>query len=176
MENERWVEIVGFEGLYSVSDQGRVRSERRVVAVPSRIRARTVPELVLKLRTNPDGYRQIGLFRAGKCKWFRVSRLVAHAFLGTAPAGTVVCHRDGDPGHDVPSNLRYDTAAGNEADKRVHGTVAIGTRHGKAKLTDDRVRALRKDPRSADRVAADFGVSGTCVRAVRRGSTWRHVE
>ena len=77
MKNEEWRDVVGYEGLYQVSNQGRVKSLER-----KNSHGRTVKERILKGTPDKDGYLKIGLYGStGKQKWFQVHRLVGEAFI-----------------------------------------------------------------------------------------------
>jgi len=108
MRNERWLAAVGFEGLYEVSDRGRVRNSRT--------------GYVLSPATDRHGYQQVGLWQDGKRKYVSVHRLVLAAFVGPCPEGMEGCHNDGDSTHNDVDNLRWDTHAGNVSDSQRHGT------------------------------------------------------
>ena len=66
MINELWKSVKGYEGLYEVSDKGRVRR---------------VDGKVLKQQTSQFGYKVIKLNKNGKSKGYFVHRLVAEAFI-----------------------------------------------------------------------------------------------
>ena len=89
-------------------------------------------------------------------------------------------HLDGIRTNSLPENLCWGTQAENEADKRRHGTAAIGSRHGIAKLNEEAVRILRVaipqgywNPVDAAMV---FGVDSSVIRAAVSGKSWRHVN
>lgn len=71
---EVWKPIKGYEGLYEVSNMGRVRSLRNNHG--------NYREKILKQQDNGDGYLQVTLYKDGKAKHFTVHRLVAMAFCG----------------------------------------------------------------------------------------------
>lgn len=111
---ERWLPVVGFEGLYEVSDLGRVRATSR--------RMGTTGE-PLAANIDPQGYRAVGLRRPSHPRvQRRVHRIVAAAFIGPCPPGMEVCHSDGDKLNNQPSNLRYGTRSENIRDQVRHGT------------------------------------------------------
>lgn len=95
------VEIHGYEGRYSVSDEGRVWSH-----ITSRYLAPGIDE---------DGYFAVTLHEAsGKKKTFQVSRLVAAAFIGPPPFDRAqVNHIDGVKKNNAARNLEWVTQAEN---------------------------------------------------------------
>ncbi len=77
MEAEIWKSIQGYEGHYSVSNIGRIKSHKRID--PNN---HLVKERILKMPINKDGYYQVGLCKNGKLKTYRIHRLVLLAFVG----------------------------------------------------------------------------------------------
>lgn len=79
--NERWLPVVGFEGIYSVSDMGRIRSEHRVVEKSNGM-VQTVRERILK--ASPSGpqrnYLFVVLWRNKKPHPKKVHRMVFRGF------------------------------------------------------------------------------------------------
>jgi hypothetical protein len=61
----------------------------------------------------------------------------------------------------------------NMADKVAKGRHARRDTHGRAKLTGVQAAAIRADPRSSNAVGAEYGVSGSIVRRIRRNELWR---
>lgn len=117
---ETWKPVVGYEGLYEVSDQGRVR---RIPAMIETVRGpRPTPGRILKLGEHRDGYKKVVLSKSHRTRTWNVHRLVARAFLGPCPDDLVVCHINGNPSDNRPSNLRYGTASENVRDEVKHGT------------------------------------------------------
>ena len=76
IEPEIWKPVVGFQGLYEVSNHGRVK--RINIGRDSR-------EKLLKATPNKLGYMLVGLHREGKSNTRRVHRLVLEAFIGPCP-------------------------------------------------------------------------------------------
>ncbi len=108
---EVWRPVPGYEGLYEVSDQGRVRS------LP---RERTAGRILKPNRSN-TGYLTVNLYKGGD-HTVTVHSLVAAAFIGTRPAGMQVRHLNGDRLDPRRVNLAYGTATQNTIDSVVHGT------------------------------------------------------
>lgn len=76
-----------------------------------------------------------------------------------------------------PRHLSWKTARENAADKVAHGTVNRGARNPSAKLTDEKVRAMRRLKGKAQQkeIAAAFGVSEMTVSLVMRNKVWTHL-
>ena len=75
-------------------------------------------------------------------------------------------------------HLRWTTPAENQADRHEHGTAHLGESHPNAKLTDEKVRFIRRmAPHLPQRVVGEMvGVSQACVSDVVTGRAWTHVE
>lgn len=120
--NEQWRPVVDYEGIYEVSDRGRVRSVDRVVNMRNGV-ARLTKGRELRYSYNREGYRSVGLWRDNQQVMRRVHKLVARAFLGeSSQPHLVVCHTDGDLLNNAVANLRWDTQSENNRDAVKHGT------------------------------------------------------
>lgn len=121
----------------------------------------------------------IAKFRVNKkYVYMYVHRLVAMAFLGPIPEGKEVCHNDGVPSNNIPSNLRYDTRWGNLNDRYRHGTINCGIRQGHSKINDAMVRKIFQRHANGETykdIGRDFGITTTTVYAIIKRITWRHV-
>jgi hypothetical protein len=120
---EHWRGVVGYEGLYQVSDLGRVRSLDRWV------KRRTnnggwwrqfIPGKVLKSESPRCVYLGVTLRKNGSTKWFRIHRLVLGAFVGPCPEGMEGRHLDDCPTNNRLDNLAWGTRRENMADTARH--------------------------------------------------------
>ncbi|TWA89536.1 NUMOD4 domain-containing protein [Bradyrhizobium stylosanthis] len=179
MTEEIWKPVVGFEGLYEVSNLGRVKSVGRTVYARTKLGdplPRFQPERILSQHPHVNGYLLVHLYKGGKRKADTVHNLVAAAFIGPRPSGMQVAHDDGCPANCAASNLLYKTVQANIADKKRHGTHLAGEQCPMAVLTEADVHAIRQRPHMrSDDLGDMFGVSRSCINGVRAGRTWRHV-
>lgn len=176
---ERWLPVVGYEGLYEVSDMGRVKSVARVIQRKGG-RVNPIPEKILK-PVMCRRYPGVSLYRAGSpLKTPAIHALVMAAFVGPCPEGMQVAHNNGDRTDNRLENLRYATPLENSRDKFEHGTVLRGEQIGISKLTPEKVIEIRRlyasGQYSQQTLADMFGVWQTVVSSIVLRKTWKHVE
>lgn len=95
---EIWKDIEGYEGLYQVSSEGRVKSLNY---------NRTGEEKIMKGTKNNKDYFTVSLCKEGKTKTFSIHRLVATAFLPNPNNLPQVNHRNEDKTDNRVENLEY---------------------------------------------------------------------
>jgi hypothetical protein len=103
---EEWRAVVGYEGLYEVSNIGNVRSLDRVTKTEGR-KDREFFGRDLKPSTMPFGYKSLSLCKNGKSRSARVHRLVAEAFSPNPDSLPCVNHKDFNPANNHVSNLEW---------------------------------------------------------------------
>lgn len=105
-ENEVWRDIPGYEGLYQISDAGRVRSCDRLI-YDRRGVSRSLKGKMISPSYDNSGYERTHLSKDGVCSSFCVHHLVALAFIGPRPKGMDVDHISEDKKDNRACNLRY---------------------------------------------------------------------
>lgn len=105
-DDEFWKDINDYEGLYMVSNLGRVKSLNYRNTGKEGMRA-LVPDC--------DGYLHVKLHKNGEKSMHQVHRLVMRAFVGECPAGYEVDHIDWNPSNNRLSNLSYQPKEENRA-------------------------------------------------------------
>lgn len=168
---EQWRPIPGFPN-FEVSDHGHVRSLNRILRDGRKWKARD-----LKPKPSPSGHLCVRLCEDGH-HWKWVHRIVLEAFIGACPDGMEGCHNNGNPKDNRLANLRWDTRAGNHADKWRHGTMIVGEANNKAKLNAFKVRKIREMYRegvSKAQIGRRFQVTKQNISFIVSGKTWRHV-
>lgn len=172
LPHEIWRDIRGYEGLYQVSNFGRVKSFH------------FGKEKLRKLVLNDKGYLLVGLNKAGKTKKFGVHILVATAFLPNLENKPEVNHRDGNKQNNHVSNLEWVTERENvqHAFRIGLNRATKGSNHTNSKLLDDDVRYIREVCIPGDfklgfgSLAEMFGVCKATIRKVYLGKTYTDVN
>lgn len=105
---EIWKDIKGYEGLYQVSNIGRIMSLRRYV-LHNYGGLREVPERILRPGTDSNGYQLVALYSDGIRRSIKVHRLVATAFLHNPNNKPEVNHKNGIKSDNTVGNLEWAT-------------------------------------------------------------------
>jgi hypothetical protein len=174
---EIWRPVVGFVGVYEVSDYGRVRSLSRE-SVRSNGHKYFVRGQIRVTPVSKGGYLIVMLCCDGTKYPANVHSLVARAFIGPRPKGKEVAHRDGNRLNAALYNLRYATPVENDADKIQHGTRSEGERNGHARLTSINVITMRKRVAAGEsqrNVAADYNVCSSHICKIINRKLWTSV-
>ena len=172
---EIWLEIPGFEDAYEISNHGRLRSKTRVRA-NSANGTRVIQGQSISPHRRKDGYLTVRIALHGVKTSTYIHKLVALTFHGQPKTGQEVLHKNGVKTDNRAENIHWGTRTENIADNKRHGIAPTGTKHGRAKLTEEAVLAIRNDPRSCHaEVAADFDISRSTVRLIRERKLWRHL-
>lgn len=162
---EKWVDVIGYEGLYQVSDHGRVRSLGR--------KAR-----ILKTVKRSNGYLKVNLSKNGKVKNQSVHRLVATAFVSNDEDLPEVNHEDGNKENNHYSNLVWCTSSYNQKHAFANGLQKPqrGAKNGMAKINENDVKEIKRlygTGRYSHRIIGNmFGISRQQAGRIINGDRW----
>lgn len=174
-QNERWLPIRGYEGLYEVSDMGRVRSLDRVCSDGKRRKGR-----ILRQGDNSDGYLLAKLSHRGTVKTKTTHSLVAEAFIGRRPGKGQVNHINGKRADNRVDNLEWVSRSQNMLHAyRVLGSASnVGERNPNTKLDKlavIEIRVAHAAGASYSELAERHGISGSHVRNIVTRENWKHI-
>ena len=107
--DEAWRPVVGYEGLYEVSNTGVVRALERTVVGRNQVTTfnRVYPARIMSFHYLPRNYIQVFLAKNGKTKGYLVHRLVAEAFIPNPENKPEVNHKDRNPANNTVENLEW---------------------------------------------------------------------
>lgn len=108
MSEEVWKDITGYEGIYQVSNMGRVKSLSRIrYGNTPTTKARCYKEKLLSIHVDQVGYCQVQLWKNSVGKMLGLHRLVAQAFIENPHNYPCINHKDEVKGNNVVSNLEW---------------------------------------------------------------------
>jgi hypothetical protein len=178
---EEWRPIPSWEGFYSASNLGRVRSEPRVIYRKC-VGNVQVKQLILMPKINKKGYAVLTLRKRNSVneqvivKHYTVARLVALTFIGPKPPGLIVRHGPNGVTDNSVYNLSYGTyKENNDNDRRRDGKLPMGEAHYKTNLTENDVKYIRSSNKKGVELAKEFNVSVSSISVIRKFKSWRHV-
>lgn len=134
---------------------------------------------LMRKRVARTGYEVIALFDGKKYRYPLVHRLVLESWVG--PGGDRQCnHKNGIRADNQLGNLEWATRSENERHARQQlGKLIHGAHHPRAKITDDvvrEIRRLRREGRTYQSLADQFGIALSHAARVANGKVWQHVE
>lgn len=166
MKDEVWKDVVGYEGLYKVSNLGNVWSYYKNKKItPAK---------------NCDGYLNVSLRKEKKGKTHKVHRLVLIAFTAKVEQKEEVNHIDNVRDNNVLANLEWVTRRENLAHtKKQNRHYKFPKRscqeHTQAKLTNKKVLLLIKlveSGKNKKQLSSDFGISTGTINDILAGRRW----
>lgn len=176
---EQWLPVDGFEGIYEVSNLGRLKSCARarktkgngVAYLPERIRIPNVKR---------EGYAFFSLYKEAKYKVMYLHRIVAIAFIENPLNLQQVNHIDGDKLNNCASNLEWLSASDNcrhAIEEKLYVT-AKGESAGNAVLTEADVLEIRRLAAAGvmqKDIAKNYSVKRQAITKIVNRQRWKHV-
>lgn len=103
---EIWKDIPNYEGIYQISNLGRLKSLRAFCSFTKKYFHK---EKIVKGKLDKAGYVMVGLCKEGKTKYCRIHRLVAQAFIPNINNYPMVNHKDENKSNNNVNNLEWCT-------------------------------------------------------------------
>ena len=167
---ETWKDIKGYEGLYQVSNLGRVKSlERYRTSMLKNQKQTKINERILRGNVR-KGYVSVVLSKQGFSKGFNVHRLVATAFIPNNEGGHYINHIDGNKQNNIVSNLEWCTCSENAKHAYQTGLKKPST---KKKLKLYEVNEIRESKGVYQKdLAKKYGVSQQTISKIINRERW----
>lgn len=166
---EEWREVPGYEGLYEVSDLGRIRRNGKI----------------LKPFKDRYGYFQVSLCKNGIMRTFTIHRLVAYAFINNPNNYPEINHKDEDKTNNAVYNLEWCTHDYNMnyGTRNARAAERISEKLSKPILQFDRDGNFIREWPSAKKVNEETGIDNSHIskcclggRNTAGGFVWRFKE
>jgi len=167
---ENWKDIKGYEGLYQVSDHGRVKSFKRL-GTPERIR-----------KPFPDryGYLKLNLFKNYKASCRKPHRLVAETFIPNPENKETVNHIDGNKENNHVSNLEWSTMDENMQHAKQTGLINTSIKRTFNTLSEQQVieiihkLTLPREELLMKDICEQYNISTRTLSNINSGKTWKN--
>jgi hypothetical protein len=173
---EIWLDVIGYEGLYQVSNLGRVKSLERFIYAGFHNILRK--ERILKMNISKDGYLRVSLSNNGE-KTIAIHRLICLSFIPNPLNKPTVNHINGIKTDNRLCNLEWATRSENSLHAFKNGLSVgmIGEKHPKSKLTEKQVIEIRNNYHnlSHKKIGEIYGVSRRAICDIRLGRNWKHI-
>lgn len=183
-ENNGWISVEGYEGVYEINKVGQVRSTERVI-YKSNGATQKLKGKMLKTHLNSSGYPVLRLSNLtnGKREMVRLHRLLAEHFIPNPEHKPEVNHIDGNKANFTLSNLEWVTPKENRKHAwdaglrtRKHLPIHYGENKVNAKLTRYKVKEMKKlrmTGLSYSEIAKLFSVSKKTAMNAIKNITWK---
>jgi len=174
---EKWIWIKGYEGLYKISNQGRIKSFN--YNNNNKINWKRKTGKIRKSNKTTYGYSVITLSKIGVNKTFSLSRLVAKHYILNQENKPQINHKDGNKENNCYKNLEWVTPSENQLHRyRVLFKKSLsGEKHPMAKLTWNeviKIRTMYKDNKySYSKLAKLFHIKPVTVFDIIKFKHWK---
>lgn len=184
LEGEIWKPVVGYEGLYEISNKGRLKGLSREYQVKCRwgsLVSKKMPEKLYKPYMTEQGYWATFLFNQGR-KHVSIHRLVATAFCENPDNKPHVNHKDSNRLNNTTENLEFCTHQENMIHGYKYGNktipLTIGSNNGRALVSELVVIEIRKLYKEGSRpleLQKKYNMTRGALEGIIYNKNWKHL-
>ena len=176
---EVWEDVQGYEGLYLISNLGRVKILPRIKI--NKGSCLVSKEKFSKIRTRCDGYYGLSLTLNNEIKHYYLHRLLAIHFIPNPENKPQVNHINGIKNDNRLENLEWATSKENIIHARDKGLrlAPKGDSHSSSKLTELQVLDIKERLKKRERnvfIANYYNVNSGTISAIKREKNWKHLK
>jgi len=178
IKEEIWVDIVGYEGLYQISNNGRVKSLERIVVGKDGV-SYPVKEKIKTPSIGKRRYPYVDLYIGNQKKKKYIHRLKAIAFIANPENKSDVNHKYGDKTDFGDDSIEWNTRSENIRHAFANGlnVARKNEAHPRAKITMEIARQIRNEylseKTSMDKLAVKYKISNHTVYSILHNKTWK---
>lgn len=161
MQKEIWKDITGYEGLYQVSNGGRILSLRT--------------NKIMSSTKDSKGYYKITLSNNAKCKTLRVHRIIADAFINKINGKEFINHIDGDRANNSISNLEWVS----KSENALHSYKTLKNKTHNRGFTDEKIKEIKQylkdnpNTKACD-LARKYNIRNYTAVRIKSNITYKH--
>ena len=166
MKAEIWKDILGYEGLYRISNLGNVMSVKR--------------KKLIKSDKRKDGYIQVHLVKNKKMHNCLLHRLLAIAFIDNTNNYEFINHKDGNKSNNVITNLEWCTKKENILHAYNNGLIKKRKKVYQYDKNNNLLNIFESVMKASKETNIDRSHIGACCRKEKKHKTaggyiWRYV-
>ena len=173
---EIWKDVVGYEGLYHVSNLGNVKSLPK--EWQAGVAKRRHAGFMMSQRATYSGYMRVGLSKNSNRTHIFTHRLVAQAFVPNANLLLEINHKDGNKQNNCAENLEWCTRSQNmiHAFKQNLATPTFGNR----KLSRGQILSIKSElnlkKKSQKEISIAYGVTQSTISLIKLKKLWNEIR
>lgn len=172
--SEKWRDVVGYEGIYEVSNTGLVRTHKDKRTYNKMNVVRKWRQRILKNKTPNGRDVRVSLWKDGKVKDFLLHRLVAHAFIPSIPGKDSINHIDGNPKNNHVDNLQWCDHLENNNHAFDNGLIKTGKEIILINKEDYSVKRFRSMTKASEYMGHSHGyIHGLFKRGVTENENYK---
>jgi len=177
---ENWKDIIGYEGLYMVSDLGNIKTLKREYFTGEYYSKRVIHEHLLVPALDQKGYLRIGLSKNSKNTTHKVHRIVAIAFIENKSNKPQVNHKNGIKSDNRALNLEWADNSDNQIHAFKHGlnVARKGENHSMSKLCEAdvlKIRGMYISGNTQTEISKIYNVTQANISEIVTKKSWSHI-